>query len=169
MTRDSSIDWKDQCEIGIARRPLADQVEVPELGDFIAPEFKAHRLRHSKAVDVEDSAAHAELRDVVDHGNTLEPDRFEVSGERLGSSRVTLAKLESRLSERARQLRFLEESSRGGEKNSYFATADSFECLDTLTRYFGVRLDFAESLARWVEGDRSSVERLQISEPALSP
>ena len=53
---------------GIARGALRGEVEVAQRGDLVAPELEAHGIRHPEAVDVDDAAAHAELRDVLDQG-----------------------------------------------------------------------------------------------------
>ncbi len=74
---------------------------MPKLRNLITPELEPDRLCHSEAVDVEDSAAHAELRDVVDHLNALEANRLEMRGEIFGTPHVALSQLETRVRKRA--------------------------------------------------------------------
>jgi hypothetical protein len=73
-----SVDGQNERNFGLARRPLSQQVEVPELGDVVAPELQPHGLRHAKTVDVEDSTPHTELGDIFDHRHLFESDRLEV-------------------------------------------------------------------------------------------
>jgi hypothetical protein len=141
---------------------------VAQLGDVVAPELEAHRLRHAEAVDVEDPAAHAELRDVLHHGNPLKANGFEMRGQLLGPSSVSLSQLESRGSQRARKLGALQQRSTGGDDDSKVAAADSLERLDPFAGYLRVGLRFPEALARRVEGDALRLhERHQVGEPAL--
>ncbi len=70
---------------------------MTQLGDLVAPEFEANRLGHAERVDVEDSATHRELGDVVDHGDALEADRLEMCGEFGRAFRVALPQLQARL------------------------------------------------------------------------
>jgi hypothetical protein len=86
----------------------------------------------------------------------------------LGAARVAFTNFESSLRERSRQLRFLEECAGGCEKNAHFSTTDSFQSFDSLPCNFGMRLYFAESLARGIESYGCSIDQgLEISEPAL--
>jgi hypothetical protein len=159
---------KNQREIGVACRALTYEIEMPELRNFVAPELEPHRLRHSETVDIEDSAAHAELRDVIDHLHTLEPDRLEVSCESFGPMSVAFANLKSRVRKRARQLGLLENRSRGGEQNLDLAATNSLERFNALAGNFSVRLCFAEAFARGIESDESGVaKRLEVSQPSL--
>ena len=135
---------------------------------MIAPELEADGLRHSKAVDVEDSAAHAELGDVLHHRNALEPNRLEVRREIFRPASVALPQLEPRRGERARKLGALEKRAGGGDENPEIALANSLESLDSLSGDFGVGLGLTETLARRVERNRFGFdERRQIREPAL--
>src|SRR5687768_4629729 len=59
---DEPVDRKDKGELGVASRALADEVEVSQLRYLISPELESNGFRHAEAVDVEDSAAHTELR-----------------------------------------------------------------------------------------------------------
>ncbi len=77
-SRDLSIHWQNQREARVSRRTLAHEVEVTQLDDLVSPELETHRLGHAEAVDVEDSAANTELRDVFDHQHSLESDGFEM-------------------------------------------------------------------------------------------
>ena len=141
---------------------------MAQLGDLVAPELQPHRLCHPEAVDVEDSSAHAELRDVIHHLHALEPDRLEVGREILRPAAVPFTYLESSLGERARQLRLLEQRPGGSEQDPDFAASDSLEGLDTLARDFGVRLYLAEALARGIESNEAGIPKgLEISEPSL--
>ena len=144
------------------------EIEVPQVDDLVAPELGAHRLGHAEAVDVEDAAAHAELRDVLHHRHALESDALEVRRELLGAAHVALAKLDAQIVQRARHARFLEERARGREQDAQLAAADPLERLDALAGDLRVRLGLAESFARRIERDGASVEqRLQVGEPAL--
>jgi hypothetical protein len=141
---------------------------MPELRYLIAPEFEPHRLGHSKAVDVEDSAAHAELCDIIDHLDTLETDRFEVSGKVFGASCVAFSQLESRLGERSRKLGLLEKCTSRRKKNRDLSAPNAFERLDALTGYLGVRLYFTEAFAGRIERNEARVpKRLQVGQPPL--
>src|SRR6185437_7336914 len=90
---DLAVDRKNQRQLGVARRALGEQVEMTKLGDVVAPELEPHRFGHAETVNVEDPAAHAELRDVLDHRHALEADRFQVRGELLGAANISLAQL----------------------------------------------------------------------------
>src|SRR5688572_6431387 len=109
---------------------------MTELRHFITPEFEPHRLGHSKAVHVEDSAPHAELCDVVDHRYALEPNRLEMTREVLGPAGVSFPELEPRMCQRTRQLCLLENRARGREKDLHLSAPDAFQSLDALTGDF---------------------------------
>src|SRR3954469_3745841 len=103
-----TIDGQHEREIHRAQRALRREIEVLEVDDLIAPELGANRLRHAERVHVEDAAANAELRDVVDHRYALEADRLEM-GRQLGQPmRAALAQLDAQMSQRARHARLLE-------------------------------------------------------------
>jgi hypothetical protein len=93
---DGPIHREHEGVIGGSGGALSEQVEVPELDYFVPPELEAHRVGHPEAVDVEDSAANAELGDILDHRHALEANGLEVCGKRLRPARVTLAQLGSR-------------------------------------------------------------------------
>jgi hypothetical protein len=141
---------------------------MSELGNVVAPEFQAYGFSHSKAVHVEDSATHAELRDVFNHWHSFESDRLQMRGEIFGTPQISLSQLQSRGRKSARELRSLEQGSAGSDQNAEIAAANSLERLDSLTGHFGVRLALAKALARGIKGDRLSFhERAEVSEPAL--
>src|SRR5438270_13831649 len=100
---------------------------MSELRDIVSPELEPHRLRHPKAVDVEDSATHAELRDIFHHIDALEADRLEVRREILWPTRVALSDFQSRCAEGARQLGPFEERAAGGDEDAESASADALE------------------------------------------
>ena len=167
-SRDLAVDRQDQRDLRVARGSLGEEIEVAKLGHVIAPELETHRLGHSEAVDIEDSAAHTELRDVLHHWNALEADRLEVGREILGPARVALPKLEPRRGERARKLGALEKRAAGGDNDPEIASSDPFERLHSLAGDFGVRLGFTEALAGRVEGNRFGLhEGGQVRQPAL--
>src|SRR5438105_4130772 len=93
--RDLSVNGENQGKLGISRRSLGEKVKVPQLSDVVAPELEPHRLGHAEAVDVEYSAAHTELRDVLHHQNALESDGFQMRGQLLGATGVTLSQLQA--------------------------------------------------------------------------
>jgi hypothetical protein len=70
---------------------------VSQIHDLVAPKLGANGIRHAEAVDVENAAAQAELGDVFDHADALEPDRLQVVDERGGSVRIALAELEPQI------------------------------------------------------------------------
>src|SRR6476646_9071801 len=120
---------------------------MPQLRNLIAPELETYRLRHSKAVDVEDSAAHAELGDVIDHLDPLESDRLEASCKIFRSPRVAFSDHEARLIQLVRELSLLEKGAGGSKKNRDFTPADALERLDALACNLGVWLYLAEAFA----------------------
>ena len=67
----------------IARGALRGEIEVAQRRDLVAPQLEAHGIRHAEAVDVDDAAAHAELRDIVDERDALEADGLEMRDERV--------------------------------------------------------------------------------------
>ena len=73
-----SIDGQHEREVHGATRALRRQIEVPKIDDLVAPKLRAHRFGHAERVHVEDAAANAELRDVLDHRYPLETDLLEV-------------------------------------------------------------------------------------------
>src|SRR6202030_2186196 len=81
---DLSIDRKDERDVGVAGRPLGEEIEMAQLADVVTPELEAHRLRHPEAVDVEDSTAYAELGNVLHHRDALKADGAEVRGQLFG-------------------------------------------------------------------------------------
>ena len=167
-TRQLSVNRKNQRQVRVSGRPLAHQIEVAELDNFVAPELEAHRLRHAEAVNVEDPSTNTELRDIVHHRRPLEADRVEMGCEIFRTPGVALSQLEPRVRKRAGQLRSLEQSAGGGEQNSYVTAAETFECLHPLASYFGVRLSFSESFARGIKRDgKLGIHRLEIGEPPL--
>ncbi len=84
------------------------------------------------------------------------------------SASVSLPKLQSRPCQSARELGFFEESAGSCEKNAHFTSTKPFQRLDALTGDFRVRLDFPETLSRWVERDKPGIaQRLEICQPAL--
>ena len=162
------IDGKNQREVHRSAGPLCREIEVAQVDDLIAPELGAHRLGHAERVGVEDSAANAELRDVLDHGYTLKADGLEVRRQLTQSVRVAFAQLDAQLLERPRHSRFLEQRAAGREQDAQLAARQPLERLDSLSRDFHVRLGFAESFARGIERDRRVGEqRLEIGEPAF--
>jgi len=148
---------------------------MPELDYLIAPELQPRRLRHSEAVDVEDSAANAELGDVLDHRHALEPDLLEMLGEPFRTPRVAFAYLETGRLQRARELRSLQQRAAGGDDDSDGSGGHSLQGLNALPRDFGVRLRLAETFARRIKGDRPGIagrrclihELRQIGQPPL--
>jgi len=141
---------------------------MTELGDVVTPELETHRLRHTEAVDIEDAAAHAELRDVLHHGHALKADGFEMRGQLFGAPSVSLSELESCGSKRPRELGPLEQGPARRDDDSKIAASDSLQRLDSFAGDFRMRLRFPEALARGVECDAIGLhERAQIGEPAL--
>src|SRR3954469_3660938 len=112
---------------------------MPQLRDLVAPELQPYRLRHSKAVDVEDSAAHAELSDVIDHLDALEADGFEMSGEIFRSPGVAFSKLQPGLREGARELSLFQQGSCCREQNCDMPATDALERFNPLSGDLGVR------------------------------
>src|SRR6476619_5564706 len=102
---------------------------MPQLDYLVSPEFHANRISHPEAVDVEDSAANAELRDILDHLHTLEANRFEMRREIFRTPRVAFAKLQPRVLKRAWELSPLEQRARGGEEDAHVPTSQSLQCL----------------------------------------
>src|SRR5205085_11106923 len=167
-SRDLSIHRKNQREARVSRRTLAHEVEVTQLDDLVSPELETRRFGHAEAVDVEDSSAHTELRDVLDHQHSLESDGFEMQRKIFRTPDVAFAKLESRLSERSRKLRALEQGACSREQNANVAARQTVEDFNSLTRNFGVRLGLAKSFAGRIECDGEIlIERLEICEPSL--
>src|SRR5207249_2065825 len=113
-----AVDWEDDRELSLACRALRDEIEVTKLDDLVAPELQAYGVGHAEAIDVDDSPAHAELRDVLDHGHPLEPHREKMSGDVLGTPNVALAELEAGLLNRARQPRALQERASRSEQDA---------------------------------------------------
>ena len=141
---------------------------MAQIVDLVAPELGAHRLGHAERVDVEDAAANAELRHVLDHRHALEADRLEMRRELAQPMRVALPQLDAQILERARHARLLEQRARGGDEHAQLAARELLERLDALARDLHVRLGFAESFARRIERERRVVDqRPQIGEPAL--
>ena len=131
---DSSVDRQISAR-SASRVDRDHEVEVPELGNLITPELQPHRFGHSEAVDVEDSAPNAELRDIVHHRNAFEPDGLEVGNEIFGTPYVAFSDLQAGLGERARQLRFLQQRASGGQEYAHLSTPDALECFNTLAGY----------------------------------
>jgi hypothetical protein len=147
---------------------------VTQLDDLVAPELEAHRIGHAEAVDVEDAAAHRELRHVVDHLDALEADALEMRGQLLGPADVALPQLEACLAQRARQAGALEHRARRGEQDAHGPARQPLERLDPLTRDLRVRLGLAEALTVRVERHRRRgarrgrlEQRAEVGEPAL--
>ena len=165
---DCAVDGEDDGDRGVAHGALRQQVEVTQLGDLVAPEFEAHRLGHPEPIDIEDPAAHRELRDILDHRCALEADRLEVRGEGFEAPGVALAQLEARVAQGARQARSLEQGARRREEDAHVAVQQSFDGFHTFARHFGVRLEFAEPFPRRIERDPAgAAERVEVREPAL--
>src|SRR6185503_1828690 len=127
------------------------EVEMPEIDDLVAPEFRAHGLGHSERVDVENSPADAELRDIFDHRHSLESDGLQMRRKFSESMRITFPKLDAKLAQRARHSSFLEQRATRGQENSEISASQPLERLDSLTRDFHVRLCFAKPFARRIE------------------
>ncbi len=72
-----ALNWKDDRQVGVARGPLRLDVEVSQRHQLVTPQLRANRVSHPEAVDVQNAAAHAELRHVVNDGNTVEAEAFE--------------------------------------------------------------------------------------------
>ena len=162
------IDGKYERQLGVSCRTLSEKVKVTQLRDVVAPEFEANGLGHAKAVDIEDAAADAELRDVLHHSDALESDRFEVRGQGLWPTRVSFAQLEARGCQRTRQLRPLEQRTTGSHDDAQIAAADPLERLHSLAGYLGVGLGFAEAFTRRVECDVLRLDQgAQVCQPAL--
>src|SRR6185312_1005681 len=131
-------------------------------------ELEPHRLGHPETVDVEDPAAHAELRDVLDHRHALEADRFEVRGELLRAANISLSQLEASGGESARQLGALQQRARGRHHDAEIAAANSLEGLHSFPRDLGVGFRLTEALPGRIEGDLVLFnERRQVGEPTL--
>ena len=81
--------------VGDSSGSLRAQFEVPEFDNVVTEKLEPHRVRHAKRIDVENTAAYRELRHVVDHGDALEADRFEMGGEFGGAPYVTPAQFEA--------------------------------------------------------------------------
>ena len=165
---DLPIDRKNERELRVTGRPLGEQIEVSQLRDVVAPEFEAHGLGHPEAIDVEDPAADAELRDVFYHRNSLEPNRFEVRRDLLWSTRVAFAQLEPRRGERPRQLSALEKRAARRHNDAQIAATNSLQRFDALAGDLCMRFRLAEALAGRVERHLIGLdERAQISQPPL--
>ena len=93
-----------------------DELEVAQIDDLVAPELQAHGIGHAERVDVEDAAAQAELRDVLDHRHALEADALEMLGELARPAHVALAQLDAQIGERAGKPRALEQRARRRER-----------------------------------------------------
>ena len=91
---DLSIHRQHQRDFGVTRGALTQKIEVAQLGYIVVPEFEPHRLRHPEAVNVENAAADAELRDIFDHWHTFEANGLEVRGQLLWPAPISLAQLE---------------------------------------------------------------------------
>ena len=149
-------------------RPLRREIEVTQILDLVAPEFGAHRFRHTERIDVEDAAADAELRHVFDHRDALESDAFEMRGKFGQPIRRALSQLDAKFLECARHPRLLEECAGRREQNAQVATGEALERFDTLARDFHMWFGLAESFACRIEGDRRiRHQRLEIREPSL--
>src|SRR6185312_15572060 len=90
----NSIRRKYQRDFRVPRRALRGEIEMSQLRYLVAPEFHAYGIRHSEPVHVEDSAAHAELSDILDHVDTLEPYGIEMFDQLAQLAYVTLPQLE---------------------------------------------------------------------------
>ncbi len=162
------IDRKNERELRVTGRPLGEQIEVSQLRNVVAPKLEAHWLRHPEAVDVEDPAADAELRDIFDHRDSLEPNRFKVRRELLWPTRVAFAELEPGRRERPGQLRTFEKRAARRHHNAQIAATNSLQRFDALAGDLRVRLGLAEALAGRVERDLIGLDqRAQISQPPL--
>ena len=109
-----------------------------------------------KRVDVEDAAAHAELRDVLHHRHALEADatrdarRDRVEPLRRRPCAARAARSRARAGSRVRS-----SSARArGDEHAHLAAREPLERLDALARDLHVRLGLAESFARRIERHR---------------
>src|SRR6185437_16367644 len=136
--------------------------------NLVAPQLSANGLRHAERVDVEDSAADAELRHVLHHRDPLETDCLEMRGHVGETMHAAFAQLEPEISERAWHARLLEQRARRGDEETELAARQPFEGVDALARDLHVRLRFAESLAWRIQRDRRRIEQgVEVGEPAL--
>ena len=165
---DLPIDRQYQSQLRVASGALREQVEMTELRDIIAPELEANGLRHSEAVDVKDSAAHAELSDVLHHGYALKAYRLEVGRQVFRPASVALSQLNPGRSQRARKLGALENGAAGGDQNPEITLTYPLQSLDSLAGDLGVGLRFAEAFAWRVErNDVGLYERRHVRQPPL--
>jgi hypothetical protein len=169
-----SIHRQHQRTLGVARRALGQQIEVPQRDDLVTPELDTYRIGHPEAVDIEDSAAHAELRDIVHEIHALEPDFLEMREELERTANIATSQLHAAAFERGGETRALEQCSRRREEQANGATRQLIERLDALAGNFEVGLDLAESFARRIEGDHRRAltfahldERPEVGEPSL--
>ena len=163
-----AVHGQDQCQFGVARAALRIQIEMPQFHNIVAPELQANWFRHAERIDIENAAAHGELRHVFDHRDALEANRFQMRGQLLRTTHIALSHLQSRAGERAWQQRLLEHGAGRGEQQANAALTQLFESLHPLAGDFRVRLDLAKPFTRWIERHRNIIdERLQIGEPTF--
>ena len=155
----ATIDRQDQRELGITRAALRVEIEVAQLDDVIAPELEAHRLGHAERVDVDDAAAHGELRHVFHHLHALEADGFEVRRKIFQPTHVAFAQFEPRTGEGARQGGLFEDSTGRGQQQAHAAAPELLERLHAFAGHFGMRFDFAEAFSWRVQGDGDVVDQ----------
>ena len=166
--RDLPVNGQNQRQLSVSRRSLREEIEVPELGNVVAPELQADRLRHAEAVDVEYPAAHTELGDVFYHRNTLESDRFQMRRQLLGPTRVSFPQLQACRRQCARQLRALEQGAGRRHQYAEIPLSNLFERFNPFAGDLGVRLGFPEALARRVKRHLFGLdEGGEIGQPTL--
>ena len=152
----------------LASGTLRRHVELAQVHDLVAPELRAHRIRHAEAVDVEDAAAHAELRDVLHHRHTLEADALQVLDQLREPVLLALAQLDAQVAKRPRHPGALEQRTRRRDQESHLAAHRVLERLDPFTGHLHVRLGFAESFARRIQAhDVFAQQRAKIREPSF--
>src|SRR6185312_16732933 len=143
------------------------EIEMSQLRYLVAPEFHAYGIRHSEAVHVEDSAAHAELSDILDHVDALESYGIEMLDQLAQLAYVTLPQLEPAVLQNCREPGALHYRACSRDEYPHVAARCALQCLHALARDLRVRLRFAKTLARRIERDRvASLQRLEVGEPA---
>jgi hypothetical protein len=77
---------------------------VAQRHELVAPELGANRVRHSEAVNVEDAAADAVLRDIIDERYAIEPESLQPISEIAQAMRLALPNLDPARRQRAARL-----------------------------------------------------------------
>ena len=152
----------------LLERALGGEVEPADGGDVVAPPLEPRRRRHPEAVDVEDAAAHAELRDL---GHRAAPG--DIPSPRAPRPR-SVGACRSPGPRRSRS----RSSAAGTSVRSAVARAvvtsdpqppleQRLERLGALAGDLVVRLLLAQRLALRVQGDGTVGQQREVGQPAL--